>query len=193
MSTPADQLEFLRERSADETAHSLSDLLEHLTGTRDILVRWGAPARVCTAGLFHSVYGTESFDVVTIDPAERAAVRALVGDECEELVYLFAAMTRESFERAIAQAPTHRLRDRFEACDLRVGHDVFVDLCNLSAANWLEQRPRLGAAYAELGRERYAKMLPLVLPAAREALTAAYGFASNPASVTRRSRPVSTS
>jgi hypothetical protein len=111
-----------------------------------------------------------------------------VGEECEELVYLFAAMTRESFEDAIGDMPTHRLRDRFENSDVEVPHPVFVDLCNLSAANWLEQRPRLGASYAELGRERYFKMLPLVLPAAREALTAAYGFSVTPATGAARRR-----
>lgn len=192
MITLSAQLEFLLGRGAGETAHSQADLLEHLTGTRDLLLDWDAPAHVCTAGLFHSVYGTESFDVVTIDPTDRAEVRALAGEDAEELVYLFAAMTRESFEAAICDAESHRLRDRFQDSDLDVPHSVFVDLCNLSAANWLEQRPRLGAPYADLGRDRYLRMLPLVLPAARDALTAAYGFASED-SPTRRSRPVSTS
>jgi len=171
-----EQIEFLRSRGGEEAAHSWTSLLEHLTGTRNILVSWGAEPRLCTAGLFHSVYGTESFDRVTIDRSERHEVRSLIGEESEQIVYLFSVMTGESFEAAIGDAPSHRIHDRIESRWIDVPHPVFVDLCNLSAANWLEQRPRLGEAYAEIGRARFHAMLPLVLAAARSDLESAFDF-----------------
>jgi hypothetical protein len=171
------QLEFLRSRVGAGVAHSWSSLLEHLTGTRAILLSWEADPAVCTAGLFHSVYGTESFDQAMIARGEREAVRSTIGEESEELVYLFSVMTGQSFEAAIDETATHRINDRIAHRWIDVPHPVFVGLCNLGAANWLEQRPRLGDAYAELGRDRYRAMLPLVLPAARSALRSAYRLA----------------
>jgi hypothetical protein len=173
------QIEFLRARGGDSVGHSLSSLLEHLVETRELLEAWGASPAVCTAGLFHSVYGTESFQHVTVDGADRDTVRSIIGHDAERLVYLFSVMTGESFDAAIHDGPIHRLERRDGSGPIDVEHPVFVELCNLSAANWMEQRPRLGEPYADLGRDRYGAMLPLVLPAARAALEAAYGAVSS--------------
>ena len=42
--------------------HSERTLLDHLSGTCRLLESWSCPHTVCVAGLFHSVYGTSSFD-----------------------------------------------------------------------------------------------------------------------------------
>jgi hypothetical protein len=171
------QIEFLHARSGDSVGHSWSTLVKHLVETRELLVSWRAAPALCTAGLFHSVYGTESFAHVTVDAADRETLRSIIGDESERLVYLFSVMTGESFDAAVHERPTHRLEHRNGSGAIDVEHPVFVDLCNLSAANWMEQRPRLGELYADMGRARYRAMLPLVLPAARAALESAYGLA----------------
>ena len=129
----AGQIEFLRARIDRDVAHSWSSLLEHLLGTREMLVSWEAELTVCTAGLFHSVYGTESFDRATIDRSEREAVRLMIGEEAEQIVYLFSIMTGESFEASIGEARTHRIKDRIDDRWIMVSHPVFVRLCNLSA------------------------------------------------------------
>ena len=59
-------------------------LLDHLLGTQYLLQQAGYPEPICTAGLIHSVYGTNRFTTISIDPsddAERARVRASVGHE----------------------------------------------------------------------------------------------------------------
>lgn len=51
---------------AGDVAHSTEDLLAHLQGTEALLVSFGAREQVCTAGLIHSVYGTESFQTAVL-------------------------------------------------------------------------------------------------------------------------------
>jgi hypothetical protein len=175
VSTLEEQLAFLRERGAGESAHSQSDLLGHLIGTHRLLVRWGAEPEVCTAGLFHAIYGTETFGAIELDVPERDAVRALVGERCESLVHTFASTTRESLDDALAHGPPYVLADE-DGAPVPLSPRELADLCNLAAANWLDQLPRIGDGYAELGRDRYARMLGVVLPAARQALREVYGF-----------------
>jgi len=45
---------FLREVNTQEIPHTERALLDHLLGTRQLLVEWGARPAVCDAGLFHS-------------------------------------------------------------------------------------------------------------------------------------------
>ena len=50
---------FLIERAhADAVKHSGRSLYDHLCGTHALLEQWGNCEPVCTAGLFHSLYGT---------------------------------------------------------------------------------------------------------------------------------------
>ena len=42
--------------------------LEHLSGVSVVLQSWNEPEYVCNTGLFHSVYGTELFQVCLILP-----------------------------------------------------------------------------------------------------------------------------
>ena len=170
------QLDFLRARSAAAQSHSFSTLLEHLTGTRELLCAWRACPDLCAAGLFHSVYGTESFGPVSIGLAEREAVRGVIGAAAEEIVYLFSVMTAESFEANLRLESGFSVQERTSKTHVGIAPPMFRHLCNLSAANWLEQRDRLPRQFQSLGRERYRSMLKFVLPAAADALTAAYDF-----------------
>ena len=40
--------------------------LEHLSGVQAVLQSWNEPEYVCNTGLFHSVYGTELFQVLLV-------------------------------------------------------------------------------------------------------------------------------
>jgi hypothetical protein len=170
------QLEFLRLRGAGAQPHSFSSLLGHLVGTREILLSWKGSPELCTAGLFHSVYGTESFRIATVDPGDRATVQEVIGPASEQIVFLFSVMSQESFETALEGRSRYRILDRTNQQWTDLHPEMFRNLCNLSAANWLEQRQRLPESYRELGLERYRRMLGLVLPGATAALRAAYGF-----------------
>jgi hypothetical protein len=52
--------------------------------------------RICDAGLFHSVYSTERYELKAIPLSMRDEVRQLIGDEAESLVGLFCMMRRKT-------------------------------------------------------------------------------------------------
>lgn len=82
-------IEFLLENGADENGHSGRSLLEHLTGTASILMDWNCSNDIVYAGLCHSIYGTDSYHTVTVDPSKRDEVRALIGEKAESLAWEF--------------------------------------------------------------------------------------------------------
>jgi hypothetical protein len=82
-------IEFLIDNGVDENTHSERTLLEHLTGTASLLMDWGCSNDIVYAGLCHSIYGTDSYHTVTIDPSKRDEVRALIGEKAEALAWEF--------------------------------------------------------------------------------------------------------
>lgn len=84
-----DIFDFLRDNGANENSHSGRNLMEHLVGTAELLVEWGCDKSVVLAGLCHSIYGTDSYHTVTIDPSKREDVRSLIGEKAEELAWQF--------------------------------------------------------------------------------------------------------
>jgi hypothetical protein len=89
------RVQFLRDVNVDAREHSGRGLLDHLLGTRQLLLKWGARPALCGAGLFHSIHGTEGYQEATVPLSMRARVRELIGNEAESLVWLFCFMRRE--------------------------------------------------------------------------------------------------
>ena len=52
---------FLISLDANKTRHSGRTLFDHLKGVHDLLRDWDNEHHVCMAGLFHSIYGTNTF------------------------------------------------------------------------------------------------------------------------------------
>ena len=77
---------FLRKIGAQDCPHRNGSLLDHLTGVHDRLSGWAAPAHVCAAGLFHSIYGTPSYRKAPLSHNARARVERAIGAEAERLV-----------------------------------------------------------------------------------------------------------
>src|SRR5215207_2291193 len=101
------RLRFLRKANTEGMPHSDRGLLDHLLGTRQLLFEWEARPALCDAGLFHSVYGTEAYELKAIPLSMRDEVRQLIGDEAETLVWIFCMMRRETlFEQKL-----HKDRD----------------------------------------------------------------------------------
>jgi hypothetical protein len=74
-----------------------------------ILQRAKQPEHVCTAGLFHSVYGTKSFKPVTIEKTKRNEVVELIGKEAEALAFAFCELPRPRlFEASLRSRQRHR-------------------------------------------------------------------------------------
>jgi hypothetical protein len=89
--------DFLFELGTLYVWHSGRSLYLHLKGTHDLLRDWDNSEDVCLAGLFHSIYGTNSFKRQSLD--DRRKLRELIGDYAEQLVYNFSvAKDRPLFE-----------------------------------------------------------------------------------------------
>jgi hypothetical protein len=102
----------------DRINHSGKTLFDHLVGTHNLLEWWGNSADVCTAGLFHSIYGTNHFKRRPWPIDDRAAIRDLIGNTAELLVYLFATSDRPAAWFEWHNLPTSRLLREIEAANL---------------------------------------------------------------------------
>jgi len=137
------RIRFLRETNAETMLHSERGLLDHLFGTRQLLVDWGARPAVCDAGLFHSVYGTEHYEPKAIPLTMRADLQQLIGEEAELLAWLFCMMRRETFDQNLGRDGEVSVRHRSTGESLPLTATQFHDLVTLTFANTLEAFPRL--------------------------------------------------
>ncbi|NJM43010.1 MAG: hypothetical protein HC858_01605 [Brachymonas sp.] len=138
---PSDFKDFLLSHGADERAHSGLTLWSHLSGVHRILEAAKLPEYVCIAGLFHSVYGTRSFQPVTIEKTKRNEVAALIGNRAEAIAFAFCELPRPNlFEFALrnARAPTPTEIDRYSNGEL--SDRFYQDLLAIECANLGEQR-----------------------------------------------------
>ena len=144
MDDPLEQrLRFLREVHTREMPHSGRDLFDHLLGTRALLIAWGERPAVCDAGLFHSIYGTEHYELAACSTDLRDDVRRLIGPEAESLAWLFCAMRRESFDQNLTRRDGFSIQDRSTGEIIPLSAAQFHDLVTLTFANTLEAFPRL--------------------------------------------------
>lgn len=167
-------LDALNRWGTDQTGHSDGSLLDHLTGTADRLRAWGNPPVICHAGLFHSIYGTQSFKIQTVPLDRRAEVAALIGPEAERLAYLFCVSRR----RELWTGPPGedlQIHDHADGAPRPVSAAEVLQLLEVEVANLLDQLPPRAEApdhyksymetFAGLVRDR-------VSPGARAALEA---------------------
>ena len=91
-------------RGVGQDWHKAGTFRHHLVGVTRSLTLWQQPREVRLLGLLHSVYGNAFVDLVKFDPAsERARLRDLVGDEAEQLVFLFCTRSRAQFVRRVLE------------------------------------------------------------------------------------------
>jgi hypothetical protein len=122
--------------------HSDLGLLDHLLGTRQLLVEWGARPALCHAGLFHSVYGTEYYEPKAMPLIMRNEVQQLIGDEAESLAWLFCMIRRETLYGNSGREREFRVQHRLTNEWLPLTKIQFQDLLTLTFANCLEPFPR---------------------------------------------------
>ena len=169
----------LRSVQCEAIGHSRGALLDHLIGTYELLKEWGAAESVCLAGLFHSVYGTETFRGGKDALLPRNIVRSAIGAEAERLAWLFGMKTNRSFWKAVRglsnggpqEGGPHALEHRVTGERILSSREELVSLISMVMANAIEQ----GARYAlpdqsnPLGLER---LLPYCLPKAASTYSA---------------------
>ncbi len=169
-------LERLERFGVSSTQHSQRSLLEHLQGTHDLLVQWGAPEYLCLGGLCHSLYGTESFSKSPASLDNRDYLRELIGAEAERLAYLFGAHRKESLWKNLERQDGYAILDRFTGEPVAMSKQDLRDLLELTLANWLEQRPRAEERFKNLRREEFLRAQSYLSALAYDAFLSAYGF-----------------
>ncbi len=136
------RLRFLRKANTEGMPHSDRGLLDHLLGTRQLLVEWESRPALCDAGLFHSVYGTEYYELQAVPLTMRDEVQQLIGDEAESLAWLFCMIRRESLYENPGPEGGFRVQHRLTDQWLPLTRIQFQDLLTLNIANCLEPFPR---------------------------------------------------
>jgi hypothetical protein len=104
--------------------HCDTNLFDHLLGTYKILKKNGKPEYICWAGLFHSVYETEYVSFNTV--YTRAQVISIIGEEAENLVYIFCNLNPR----------INKLLNREDIWS----NQVYADLLDIEIANMTQQR-----------------------------------------------------
>jgi hypothetical protein len=124
-------------RGAAEIPHPGGTLLAHLERVHARLDDWGARPALRLAGLCHAYYGTDGFPVALGDPARRAELATVTGEETEHLVYFYAACDRDfSYPRLSERGGP--FRNRFTGAVLHPSAAQRRDFAELTAANELD-------------------------------------------------------
>jgi len=122
---------------------------EHLKGVQAVLRFWDSPIHLTSAGLFHSIYGTEGFQGFSVPLSERPIIRGLIGDKAEKLVFVFCMVDRFTVDETVFRwkkdlTPTtaeynFRSRPELGRFQIKLTKEEWLDFLELSLADWLEQ------------------------------------------------------
>lgn len=157
----ADKFFALKESGIGEFAHLNGDLESHLLGTYKLLKEWDNPEYVCDAGLYHAVYGTQPLEKLGLrhkvyPPADRSRIREIIGEDSEQIVYLYGACDREFLYPQIG-SPRPVYRDRFTGKKLVLPPKQLSDILEITLANELEICIS-GPSIMELHRKNYIEL-----------------------------------
>lgn len=136
---------------AGDFEHLNGSLTAHLEETYRLLKQWGNPEATCDAGLFHAAYGTAGFEEAMVSLESRQKIKTILGEEVEELVYLYCACDREFTYQSLINGNTE-LRDRFTGKVKTLSQQQAKILAELTVANELELILASKAFYNQHGR-----------------------------------------
>ena len=140
---PQELTEFLKRLNAHSIPHSQISLLKHLVGTYRLLKVWGVPEYVCVAGLYHSIYGTQTFNISLIKPTQRESVKTIISPQSEKLVYYFYIQDKKHFFFNLNQIENFALKDRINYVEISLTKEEFTDMLIIRLADYIEQMDRL--------------------------------------------------
>lgn len=140
---PQELMEFLIALNADSIRHSSTTLLRHLVGTYQLLKKWEVPDHVSSAGLYHSIYGTQTFKNFLINPKEREKLRKIISSKSEELVYYFYIQDKKDFFSNLNQTKSFTLKNRLNKSTIFLTKEEFIDLLRIRIADYIEQMERM--------------------------------------------------
>jgi len=87
---------FLIEVGCKDLPHTGRTLYDHLVGTADKLIEYKRPDYEVKAALFHSIYGTEIYQLSRGLHITRDSVRKLIGEKAENLAHIFCNLTNRT-------------------------------------------------------------------------------------------------
>lgn len=135
--TESDVIKILEKYGTFSANHTGRTLGDHLINTYRMLVSFNAPYRVCLAGAFHSIYGTNAYKNKMISKENRQKVIEDISEEVENLVYLFSVINRP---RGLDSG---YVVDYTTQQEIQLDETVMNDLRILEIANLLEQNANL--------------------------------------------------
>ena len=140
--------QLLNKHGAPRFNHKNGSLQNHLLITYDLLKEAGQPTAVCLAGGAHSIFGTNAFRHVCIDPTEfRAEVSSVIGEAATQLVELFSKIDRPRtlVENMGNETPMLRTNDGGAVPVTKMQFDalLMIECANLSEQNELGRTKRL--------------------------------------------------
>jgi hypothetical protein len=139
-------------------------------GTRQLLVEWEARPALCDAGLFHSVYGTEYYQLKAIPLTMRNEVQGLIGDEAESLAWLFCMIRRETLFQNLEREREFRVQHRLTNEWIPLTATQFQDLWTLTMANSLEAYPRCSWIWRRYFRWTLRRFRKFAIPPAQRSI-----------------------
>ena len=80
-------INYLINKKTNQVPHNHNNLFNHLVNVYNKLRKWNCHEDICYAGLFHSIYGNDSFTFKT--ETDREVIKKLIGKKAESLVYLY--------------------------------------------------------------------------------------------------------
>ncbi|WP_299981684.1 DUF6817 domain-containing protein [uncultured Pseudoteredinibacter sp.] len=134
----SDKFRALTGLGAGDFEHLDGSLIEHLNGTRDLLLQWGATSELQDAGLYHAAYGTAGFSQNLVSTNQRDKIAAIIGEASEEIVYQYCACDRNVFFSRIRQEINPDFPNRFTGVSYRLSGGMLRNFCELTAANEIE-------------------------------------------------------
>ena len=165
---------------AADVRHVAGAFDEHLADVSRVLASWDVPEHVALAGYGHTLYGSELFPYATgsFSRAARARVRAAVGRDAEELMFLYGTCSQKRWYRSVLDvvlpADVGVVRESRASAAFAVPEQVnaytgestrltktrFAFLCAMHAADIASTLPslkkkRLGGTAETLSRETF--------------------------------------
>ena len=139
----------LLDLNSDQHAHTDGTLIDHLTGTCRLLESWENDPEVCLGGLFHSIYGTQSYRMQAASIDDRSRIRRAIGVRAERMAYLICASRRTQFIDEFGKENAS-LFDRIHEEHIPVSQEDLRDLIEIEVAYYVEFMTRTSFTLEEL-------------------------------------------
>jgi hypothetical protein len=131
--------EFLSSINTNSINHKNSSLAGHLLTTYDLLKLAGRDEDTCSAGAFHSIFGTNVFKKQTLNETDQSQVSAIIGERATRLALLFSKIKRPH-TLELAMGKMGAVLDLNDGGTVEVNQQDLESLCAIECANLHDQQ-----------------------------------------------------